>query len=206
MNFQSILLFLPAMLISMTFHEAAHALMGYWLGDDTAKREGRVSLNPLVHIDPIFTVAVPAVMLALGLSPILAAKPVPFNPHIVRFKEFGGALIALAGPITNILLAFVSAFVFARIGSQPGIFNDFMSLFILLNISLAVFNLVPWPPLDGSRVLYALAPEPVQGVMRQIESFGISGLFIFIFVAYPVISPVIETVKEALLSAIVRVV
>lgn len=194
------------MLISMTFHEAAHAVMGYWLGDDTAKREGRISLNPLAHIDPVFTILVPAAMLAMGLSPILAAKPVPFNPHIVRFKEFGGALIALAGPITNILLAFVAAFIFARLDVRPGIFNDFMILFIQLNVSLAVFNLVPWPPLDGSRVLYALAPEPVQGIMRRIESFGISGLFIFIFVAYPVVSPVIETVRKALLLAIARVV
>jgi Zn-dependent protease len=196
---QELLFFVPALLISMTFHEAAHALAGYWLGDHTAKREGRISLNPLVHIDPLFTVLVPAVMIFMGLSPILAAKPVPFNPYALKYREFGAALLAVAGPLTNLLLAIFLTIVLRAVGDNGQTAANFLFRLISLNVSLAVFNLVPWPPLDGSRVLFALAPEPVQRVMSRIEAFGIQGLFIFIFIAYPVIGPFVGAVHASVM-------
>lgn len=201
MNFEGLLLFIPLLLVAMTIHEASHALIGYWLGDHTAKSEGRLSLNPLVHIDPIFTVLIPGVLILLGQPPILAAKPVPFNPYNVKFGEFGAALIALAGPVSNILLAIVSAFIIRFTTQDVAI--AVLEFFVMLNVSLAIFNLIPWPPLDGSRVLYAFAPEPVQRVMRQIEGMGIAGLFIFIFIAWGAIGPVVVNIQSWLLDKLV---
>lgn len=205
MNFSNLMLFIPVLLVSMTVHEAAHALMSNSLGDDTAKREGRLSLNPLVHIDPIFTVLVPAVMIFLGASPILAAKPVPFNPDRVKFGEFGAALVGLAGPVSNIVMAIIAAVYARTIGLTSQLAADILTLFVVVNINLFVFNLIPWPPLDGSRLLYAFAPDAVRRVMRQIEAFGITGIFVFIFVAYPVVAPITNLAKDRLLSGVLGI-
>lgn len=184
----------------MTVHEASHAGMSYLLGDHTAKHQGRLSLNPMVHIDPIFTVLVPAVMILLGQPPILAAKPVPFNPYSVKFGEFGAAMVAAAGPISNLALAFLAG-MFMHISS--GLIYDLLNFFLVINVSLAIFNLVPWPPLDGSRVLYAFAPEPMQKVMDRIEGFGIAGLFIFIFLAWSFIAPVVTAIQSFIIRILV---
>lgn len=198
MNLTYLAVFIPLLLVAMTVHEASHALMSYWLGDHTAKHEGRLSLNPLVHIDPVFTVLIPGILIALGQPPILAAKPVPFDPHSVRYGDYGAALVALAGPLSNILMACVVALVIPTLNT--GIVRDIAEFFLQLNIGLAVFNLVPWPPLDGSRVLYAFAPDVVKRVMNQIESFGIMGLFIFIFIAWQFISPIVAGIQSALIN------
>lgn len=197
MNIANLVVFIPLLLVAMTVHEASHALMSHMLGDSTAKREGRLSLNPFVHIDPIFTILIPGILIAIGQPPILAAKPVPFDPRSVRFGEYGAALVALAGPLSNILLAVLTAFVLSFM--QSGLTRDIVGFFLQLNIGLAIFNLVPWPPLDGSRVLYAFAPRPVQQVMNQIEALGIAGLFIFIFIAWRFVSPFVLVVENFLL-------
>jgi Zn-dependent protease len=198
MNLIGLAVFIPALMVAMTIHEAAHALMGHWLGDPTAKNHGRLSLNPFVHIDPIFTVLIPAIMIAMNIPPILAAKPVPFNPYAVRFGEFGAALVALAGPLSNMLLALITAIVLRAMDDGSTVYAIVRS-FMILNISLSIFNLIPWPPLDGSRVLYAFAPSPVKKLMDSIEAMGIVGLFIFIFVAFSAISPLIHYVENGLL-------
>jgi len=171
-----ILIVIGVLLVSMSVHEAMHAYVGLKLGDDTAAEEGRVSLNPLKHIDPLMTIVLPAITLLLFQAPILAAKPVPFNPDRVKFDELGAALIALAGPLTNLVLALLAVLV-ARITGVDAvvpttILGTILSVFIILNVALFIFNLVPIPPLDGSRVLYAFAPEPLQRIMAQIEPFG----------------------------------
>lgn len=198
MNLIGLAVFIPALMVAMTIHEAAHALMGHWLGDPTAKNHGRLSLNPFVHIDPIFTVLIPAIMIAMNIPPILAAKPVPFNPYAVRFGEFGAALVALAGPLSNMLLALITAIVLRAMDDGSTVYAIVRS-FMILNISLSIFNLIPWPPLDGSRVLYAFAPSPVKKLMDSIEAMGMVGLFIFIFVAFSAISPLIHYVENGLL-------
>lgn len=197
MEFQHLIIFIPALLVAMTVHEAAHAGMSYALGDHTAKHEGRLSLNPLVHIDPIFTVLIPGIMIAMGQPPIMAAKPVPFNPYAVKYGEFGAALVAIAGPTSNLLLAVLSAGLLKVY--SVGLPYEIIGFFLTLNVSLAIFNLVPWPPLDGSRVLYAFAPEPVQKVMDRIEGFGIAGLFIFIFVAWGFVSPFVGGLENMII-------
>ena len=166
---------LVSIIIGLSIHEAMHAFTAHWLGDTTAQDMGRLSLNPLKHIDPLTTVALPIITLLIFQVPILAAKPVPFNPARVKYDEFGGALIAAAGPFTNLGLAVIGALVLHL--ATNGILVNFLTTFIVLNVALFVFNILPIPPLDGSRVLYAFAPEPIQDFMRQIEPYGLFVVF-----------------------------
>ncbi len=191
---------LVSVLLSMTFHEAMHAFVSYWLGDDTAKHEGRLTLNPLSHIDPFATVALPVILAFLGLPIFGAAKPVPFNPNRVRGGEYGAALVGVAGPLTNFFLAILGAALIHLIGvNASGLLHDVVGTFVIVNIGFFAFNMMPWPPLDGSRLLYAVAPEPLQEIMHRIESFGISGIFIFMFLLFPVISPLLYHVNDSIL-------
>lgn len=177
LTLQYLVVIIVSILISLVIHEFMHAYAGYKLGDSTAKSEGRLSLNPLNHIDPMMTIALPIVTILLFGAPILAAKPVPFDPRNVKYDEFGAAIIAAAGPLSNLALAIVAALVVNAIGlAHPGI-GSVLSVFIALNVALFVFNLLPIPPLDGSRVLYAFAPEPVQRFMQQIEPIGLFIIF-----------------------------
>ena len=173
---QYIVILIVSILISLSIHEFMHAYAGHLLGDSTAKAEGRLSLNPLSHIDPIMTVALPIATLILFGAPILAAKPVPFDPRNLKYDEFGAAILAAAGPLSNLVLAIIGAVVAHALA--PGSFVAYVvDLFVTLNVALFVFNLIPIPPLDGSRVLYAFAPEPLQRLMAQLEPFGLFIIF-----------------------------
>ena len=162
-------------LICMTVHEFMHAYVGYKLGDDTALEHGRISFNPLHHIDPVMTVLLPIVTIMFFGFPFLAAKPVPFDPRRVKYGEYGSALLAAAGPLSNLVLAFVMALVLHF--TTLGFLHTAAIYFIELNVVLFVFNLVPIPPLDGSRVLYAFAPESLQELMDRIEPYGFFIIF-----------------------------
>lgn len=202
----SILLIILSLVIAITIHEMMHAFTAHWLGDDTAHREGRVTLNPLAHIDPLMTIALPAALIIAGLPPILAAKPVPFNPDRVRFEEFGAALVGLAGPLTNLVLAVASAGLLGILQPDFGtIGRDFLLIFMQLNIGLFVFNMLPLPPLDGSRVLYAFAPEPVQRVMAQIEQMGIftTLIILFLLIQLGILGPIMTTLNTFFLNLLV---
>ena len=177
LNLPTMVVLIVSILISLVIHEFMHAYAGYKLGDSTAKSEGRLSLNPLSHIDPIMTIALPIVTILLFRIPILAAKPVPFDPRNVKYDEFGAAMIAAAGPLSNLALAILAAFIVNSVGlAHPGL-ASVLDIFIALNVALFVFNLLPIPPLDGSRVLYAFAPEPLQRFMLQIEPIGLFIIF-----------------------------
>jgi Zn-dependent protease len=178
---EQLVIIVGSILVSLSVHEAMHAYVGFKLGDDTALERGRVSLNPLRHIDPFSTVLLPVITLIAFGAPILAAKPVPFNPYRVRYGEYGAALIAAAGPLTNFVLAALTAIII-KLVNPAGLLQEILDIFLTLNVGLFVFNMIPIPPLDGSRVLYAFAPEPVQDFMRQIEPYGlfiVFGLVIF---------------------------
>ncbi|MEI6851045.1 MAG: site-2 protease family protein [Candidatus Saccharibacteria bacterium] len=175
---------LSIVLVSMTFHEAMHAFAAYWLGDDTARLHGRLSLNPIKHIDPFLTIILP-IMLALSGGPIFGgAKPVPFNPNNLHYGDFGPAIVALAGPLTNLLLSFIIFGIWVVVGlPSQGIWGQIFVSAISVNLGFFIFNLIPIPPLDGSRVLYSLAPEFVRRGMESIERYGIIIVFMIIFFA-----------------------
>lgn len=178
-----LLIVLGVVLVSMTLHEAMHAYAGYWLGDDTAQKEGRLTLNPLAHIDPFATVLLPLLLAAIHLPPFGAAKPVPFNPNRVRYGEYGAALVGLAGPLTNFILAFLGFALWTLIGT-PGdsMVNTVLGTFIQVNLGFFIFNILPIPPLDGSRVLYAVAPRFVQRGMEMMEQYGIFVVFAIVLI------------------------
>ena len=191
-SLQSVAILLVVLLFSMSIHEMMHALTSNWLGDDTAKLQGRVTLNPLPHIDPFFTVALPLLLLLSG-SPFLfgAAKPVQVNFHRLRHGRWGGALVGMIGPITNLAIASLAAILFNSLAPQLGttLYQVFV-LTIALNVGLFVFNSIPWPPLDGSRLLYAFAPQGLREFMDSIEHSGLMSLAIFIFLFYQFGGPI----------------
>jgi Zn-dependent protease len=196
---------LVSVLISITLHEAMHAFAGHWLGDDTARLEGRLTLNPIKHIDPFLTLALPMFLALSGLPIFGAAKPVPFNPNRVKYEEFGAALVGLAGPFTNLLLAIIGGGVISLIGTSQGEpLAAALIIFVAVNIGFFVFNMIPFPPLDGSRLLYAVAPEPLQKLMYQIETLGLAGLFLFMIVLFPAIQPILRMANETLLNLLIR--
>jgi Zn-dependent protease len=191
MNIEYIVILIVVILLSMTIHEAMHAFMGYWLGDDTAEREGRLTLNPIKHIDPFLTLALPIMLAFIPGAPIFGgAKPVPFNPDRVRYGEWGAALVAVAGPLTNLFIAFIAFGLSVLIGQSLGSFvspdtllDKVLYVTVMVNLGFFAFNILPIPPLDGSRVVYALAPEFVRRVMEAIERFGIFFVFAIVLIA-----------------------
>lgn len=188
-----------SIIVSMGIHEAMHAFTSHWLGDTTAKDHGRLTLNPFKHIDIVTTVLLPMVLILLRLQPFFIAKPVPFNPSRVKYEEYGAALIGIAGPFTNFFLAVIAAIIVRLTGVGVGsdLFNIF-SIFIQVNLSFFVFNMIPFPPLDGSRLLYAFAPEPVQRAMYRIESGGIMTIVVFMILLFPVIGPIVGSITKSL--------
>jgi len=193
----NIVVVIVSILVSLTIHEAMHAYVAHVLGDTTAKDEGRLTLNPLQHVDLLMTIGLPVVMIMVGLPPLLIAKPVPFDPHSVRFGEYGAALVALAGPFTNLGLAIVGAVIMRLVGLD-GDLAGILNIFVQINIVFFVFNMIPFPPLDGSRLLYALAPEPVQRVMYAIESAGFLVIILVFLLAAPIVLPIVGNISEAI--------
>ena len=165
---------------SMVIHELMHGLASYWLGDDTAKLQGRLSLNPLKHIDPVMTLLVPVLLYMAGGPIFGGAKPVPINTNKIKYGDYGLALVALAGPLSNLVLAFISFGILTGLGADGGLLALILSLMVQVNLGFMIFNLLPIPPLDGSRIIYAIAPESVQSVMRKIEPYGIVVVFLLI--------------------------
>jgi Zn-dependent protease len=165
------------LIIAITFHEAAHGFVAHALGDNTAFERGRVSFNPLKHIDPFGTLMLPA-MLLLAHSPFLFgyAKPVPVNFRKLRNPRIDMVWVALAGPATNIALALVAAAAFHMVGYLPPTtaqwVADNLKNALLINVVLAVFNMIPIPPLDGGRVAVGLLPRVLGAPLARLEPFG----------------------------------
>lgn len=170
---------LVVILLSMTLHEAMHGFVAYWLGDDTAKREGRLTLNPIKHLDPFLSIILPLGLALVGAPIFGGAKPVPFNPAQVKGEEWGAALVAIAGPLTNLVIAFVTYGIWVVVGAPPvsQLAGEILITWFTVNLGFFIFNIIPIPPLDGSRVIYALAPEFIRTGMRAVERYGIILVF-----------------------------
>ena len=187
---------------SMILHELAHGLVALWQGDKTAKEAGRLSLNPIKHIDPVMTIIVP-VVLALTGGPIFGgAKPVPINTRNLKHAEWSFALVAIAGPLTNFILAFLFYLLFAFTYQSGG--ADWLltlsSVGISVNLGFMLFNIIPIPPLDGSRVLYAFAPDFVCDFMKRIEAYGFIIIYLLILVGGTILSKYMSGAMDAILN------
>jgi Zn-dependent protease len=188
MDIVYILTVIGVILVSMTLHEAMHGYVAYFLGDDTARLEGRLTLNPIKHIDPFLTLLLPLLLAIVGAPIFGGAKPVPFNPSRLKYDEWGAALVALAGPLTNLIIAFVLFGIYALAGApQSGTVALVLMTGVMVNLGFFVFNIIPIPPLDGSRVLYALAPDFARRGMEAIERYGIVFVFLIVMLASSVI-------------------
>lgn len=171
-----IIIVLLIAVFSVVLHELAHGLVAFWLGDHTAKDAGRLTLNPIKHIDPYMSILVPVVLYILKAPVFGGAKPVPINYHNLKGKEWGMALVAIAGPLTNFLIAlaaFLIGYFSGALQHDPtGIPYFIFAELVYLNLGFLLFNLIPIPPLDGSRVLYAIAPDSVREIMSKMEVYG----------------------------------
>ena len=186
MGIGELVFFLVILLLSVMLHEIAHGYMALSLGDSTAKQAGRLTLNPIPHIDPIGSVVVPLVLIIFQ-SPLLFgwAKPVPVNPYNLRDQKYGSAKVSFAGPAANLAIAvffgFLLRFLSAPIAEVlPGLIPLFVGI-VQLNLILAIFNLLPIPPLDGSHILFDFLPRSLDAVRQFLSQYGLFVLLFFIF-------------------------
>ena len=192
---------LPIILLSLSVHELSHGYAAYKLGDTTAKDMGRLTLNPMAHIDIVGTVA----MMFFGFG---WAKPVPVNFSRLKYKRLGPITVALAGPLSNILIALVCYLayfiIYYKTGDVSGFFIEYLSTAVVLNVTLAAFNLLPVPPLDGSKVVISLLPNELQYKVYRYEPYIQIVLFILLYIG--LLDPVIRGFSYIVMNGLNRIV
>jgi Zn-dependent protease len=213
-----LLIYMIVLLFAISAHEAAHAWMSNRFGDDTARLLGRITLNPNAHIDPIGTLLIPIVGFvlgniggALGGIPLIGwGKPTPVNPLRWRNKDLANVMVSAAGIMANLLIA-ICAFAIVKVLLMTGGFDSipeslrepvdlFLSYFLIMNLSLAIFNLLPFPPLDGSKILETFLPESARPMLAFMEQFGFIILMILIYLGFfsAIMGPVMRVVRYLL--------
>jgi Zn-dependent protease len=182
------------LIMSVVVHEVSHGFAARFYGDNTAEYEGRLTLNPLKHLDPFGSVILPLLlyMTSAGSFVFGWAKPVPYNPHNLKPGRWPEAFVALAGPLSNIVIAlFFGMLIRFGGGSFTTEFLHITAVIVLINLLLAVFNLMPFPPLDGSKLLYAIFPEKLYEMRRFFDRFGLIITIIFIFFIWDHVAPLV---------------
>lgn len=180
---------LAILILSIVFHEVAHGYAANWLGDPTARLAGRLSPNPLIHIDPIGSILIPGILF-ITHTPFLFgwAKPVPYNPYNLRNQKWGESFVAAAGPLANIFLALVFAILIrtSSLFNLPASFVDMATYVVFINILLALFNAIPFPPLDGSKIIVPFLPFGLslkyRALTQYMENLGFVALFLCVFI------------------------
>jgi len=217
-----LLIYMVVLLLAISAHEAAHAWMSNRFGDDTARLLGRITLNPVAHIDPIGTLLIPIVSFLFGAIGGSAAripligwgKPTPVNPLRWRNKDLANVMVSAAGIMANLFIA-ICAFTIFKVVLMTGWFYSipeslqepvgiFLEYLLTMNVSLAVFNLLPFPPLDGSKILETFLPESMQPLLRMLEQYGYLILMLLIYIGFfrAIITPIMNLVYYLLLLGV----
>lgn len=190
-----IVFFVAVLMFSVIAHEVSHGYMAQYLGDSTARFAGRLTMNPLKHIDPIGSILVPLVMVLSHTGFVFGwAKPVPYNPYNLRDQKWGDAKVAIAGPLTNFGIALIFAIILRVESGLSGSMLELMHVIVIVNIVLGVFNLVPIPPLDGSKVLMNLLPFRYRYIGDYLERYSLVFFLIFVLFLWPYVSPVVNAI------------
>lgn len=200
MDFISLLFYFVIIIPSAIIHEYAHGWMANQLGDPTARYAGRLTIDPRAHIDKWGTILMPLGLFILtgGRFLFAYAKPVPYNPYNLRDQKWGPVLVGLAGPMANLLLAVSFALVYRLFPLTNA--SSFFAIIVVANISLMIFNLLPIPPLDGSKLLYALLPSSAYKVRSFLDKYGFVMLLFFVFFLFDLIQPIINILISWLLG------
>jgi len=192
--------FVIVLVFSVIIHELAHGYMAERLGDPTPRMAGRLTFNPLAHLDWFGSVILPLVLILMNAPFVIGwAKPVPFNPRNLRDKRWGPALVALAGPLSNILLAIIFALLTSLVDPRSPLAGLFASV-VVTNVALAIFNLIPIPPLDGHHILFALLGRHAYALQRFLKRYSTIILIAFLLYGWQFISPLVLKMSNALLS------
>lgn len=193
------------LIFSIIIHEVAHGAMAEKLGDKTARDMGRISLNPIKHIDLFGSIIVPLFLVIAKSNMLIGwAKPVPINPYTLRDKKYGEAKVALAGPLANISMAVIFSLIFRFAPLPSSLFGQNLAMIlqyiVWINLLLAFFNLMPIPPLDGSHILFAFLPNSADSLKIFFNQFGIFFLLLFIYFVFPYLGKYIMAVFQLLVG------
>ncbi len=196
------------LIMSVVVHEVSHGYAAYWLGDPTAKYAGRLNFNPVNHLDLFGSFIVPVFLMFTG-SPFLFgwAKPVPFNPYNLRSQKWGPALVGLAGPLSNLVMAIVAGMLIKALlifGAVDGIVLQLLSITVFINVLLMVFNMFPIPPLDGSKLLFAIIPISEHTKMT-LERYGFIFLLIFLYLFQDIFNLIMFSTLKIVVSSVIGI-
>ena len=188
------------LIMSAVVHEFAHGYAAYKLGDPTAQYEGRLTLNPIPHLDFFGSILLPGLLLLSGSPFVLGwAKPVPYNPYNLKNRRWGELIVAIAGPASNVVIALIAGLALQLLPVSEAL-TQFLYLIVFINILLCIFNLIPVPPLDGSKILFSLFPKAV--AMRSfLEKYSLILFLVMIFFVWNIIGPIVQIITNFIIGA-----